>query len=110
VDEELFKTHGGVIVEWELEMSELNYRHEMVDCQTMDSPDLKRPWNFTASSIRVLEIGKSPCPGGTGKGHEEPNPISISPYRKRPFFSHVPSQITDSMEQDRLQSKMAALL
>ena len=111
-DEELYaRLMEAVIVEFESELEELNYGHrngrlsdhgfpgfeEALDLYRFVHPESLRSEKI---SVRVEQT----------KATEKANPIFYLTLREEgPFFSHILSQITDSLELDRLQSEMAAL-
>ena len=112
VDEELYaRLMETVIVELESELEELNYHlrngrlsdhgfpgfEEALDLYRFVHPEFLRSEKFSAREEQT-------------KATEKANPIFYLTLREEgPFFSHVLSQITDSLERDRLQSEMAAL-
>ena len=112
VDEELYaRLMEGVIVEWELEIEELNYRHRNGRLSDHGFPGFEEALElYRFIHPESLRSEKVPARAELARATEEANPIFyLTLQEEGPFFSHVLSQITDSMEQDRLQSEMAAL-
>src|SRR4030042_2514208 len=101
----------AVIVEWESELEELNYSHRNGRLSDHGFPGFEGALElYRFIHPESLRLEKVPARAELKKATEEANPIFyLTLQEEGPFFSHVLSQITDSMEQDRLQSEMAAL-
>ena len=112
LDEELYaRLMEAVIVEWESELEELNYSHRNGRLSDHGFPGFEEALElYRFIHPESLRSEKVPARAELTKATEEANPIFyLTLQEEGPFFSHVLSQITDSMEQDRLQSEMAAL-